>query len=66
MNYGSNPLDLTPAKKHLTEPPAAVKADPDAYWKYYYGDNPPDTSDPNYPAWYAWYYSKKAGKFKGL
>jgi len=50
MNYRSNPLDLIPAKKRLTQ--AAAKAEPDAYWKYYYGDNPPDTSHPNYPAWY--------------
>lgn len=57
MNYGSNPLKLDPPKP--AQPPPEVSTDPSAYWKYYYSDGPPSTDDPNYPAWYEYFYGGK-------
>ena len=51
LNYGSQP-----AQETSSQPPPQVDTDPEAYWKYYYGDKPPDVSDPNYAAWYSYYY----------
>lgn len=60
MQYGT--ADAVKDKDHPDStgqskaPPPEVSRDPEAYWKYYYGDKQPDVQDPNYPAWYAYYY----------
>lgn len=71
MQYGAqttNQQTATPAASSQPSepPPPDVHTNPDAYWKYYYGDRIPDVTDPNYPAWYAYHYEKsqqKAGNY---
>ncbi|XP_067945881.1 17S U2 SnRNP complex component HTATSF1-like [Watersipora subatra] len=56
MSYGSQNQEVKDEKVA----PADVQSNPDAYWKYYYGDRIPDTTDPNYAAWYSYYYGNIA------